>query len=220
MEILTIINWIKQHKNIVKNIILSLVVSISLLFGITTHRENEKLSEELKIANNNIEAYQELSSSQQASNVLYLDMQKLGETKDSVLTKIDNIAKDNEIKSKTILTAATQTQSLDVIQSKKVQQEEKTNLIEILKDTTYSDTIQYNPLTTVVYTIGKDTVRIGLKVDNTQYLYIYKDKHWRYKTFWKRLTHFCWKKDESYKYKIINTNDLLETSDVRVVNAK
>ena len=203
-----------KHSKIVKNAILSLVVGLSILFGVVNCKNNQKLSEELKTANNNIEAYQELQSSQQASRVLYLNMAKLGETKDTILTKMNDVANDNNVKPKTMLTAATQTQDVNVKRSKKIEQDT------ILKDTTYSDTIKYNDLTTISYTIGKDTVSIGLKLNNTQYLYIYKDKHYRYKNFWKRLIRFCWKKDIDYKYKIINTNDLLKTSDVRVVNAK
>lgn len=209
-----------KHSKIVKNTILSLVVGLSILFGVVNCKNNQKLSEELKTANNNIEAYQELQSSQQASRVLYLDMAKLGETKDTILTKMNDVANDNNVKPKTMLTAATQTQDVNVKRSKKVEQDTIHDLVTILKDTTYSDTIKYNDLTTISYTIGKDTVSIGLKLNNTQYLYIYKDKHYRYKNFWKRLIRFCWKKDIDYKYKIINTNDLLKTSNVRVVNAK
>lgn len=220
MTILTIISWIKQHSKIVKNTILSLVVGLSLLFGITTYRANKKLSEELKIANNNIEAYQELNGSQQASGVLQLDMSKLGESKDTILVKVNDTAKANDIKTKSIQTAATQTQSIDVKQSKAIQQDTIRDLITILKDTVYSDTIQYNDQTIVGYTIGRDTVSVALKLNNTQYLYVYKDKQWRYKNFWKRLIRFCWKKDEKFRYKIINSNDLLKTSDVRVINAK
>jgi len=36
-------------------------------------------------------------------------MAKLGETKDTILTKMNDVANDNDVKSKTILTAATQT---------------------------------------------------------------------------------------------------------------
>lgn len=147
-------------------------------------------------------------------------MDKLAQSKDTVLVNMSKTAKVNGIKPKTMLTAATQTQSVNVKESKKVEQDTIHDLVEILKDTIYSDSIKYNDLTTVNYTIGRDTVSIGLKLNNTQYLYIYKDKQWRYKSFWKRLIRFCWKKDEKYKYKIINTNDLLKTSDVRVVNAK
>ena len=78
--------------------------------------------------------------------------------------------------------------------------------------------IQYNKYTTVYYTIGKDTVNIGLNLKNTQYLYTYKQKEYKNKkNFFKRLFTLDFKKVTHYKYKIINTNDLLKTSDVRII---
>jgi len=68
-----------------------------------------------------------------------------------------------KIKPKQLTAAATQTQILDVNDGKGV----GGDLTTILKDTTYSDSIKYNDLTTVYYTIGKDTVNIGLDVRNT-----------------------------------------------------
>jgi hypothetical protein len=53
----TIISWILQHKRIAFETILSLLVALSLSYGITMRNNNKKLTESLKIANNNIEAY-------------------------------------------------------------------------------------------------------------------------------------------------------------------
>jgi hypothetical protein len=74
-----------------------------------------------------------------------------------------------KIKASQVNTAATQTQTLSVKGGKGVEGD----LIEILKDTVYTDSIKYNNLTTVYYTIGKDTVNIGINLKNTQYLYVY-----------------------------------------------
>ena len=75
-------------------------------------------------------------------------------------------------------------------------------------------------LTTVYYTIGRDTVNIGLNLQNTQYLYIYNKREYKNKkSFLRRLFTFDWKKVNKYKYEIVNTNDLLKTSEVRVVES-
>ena len=80
----------------------------------------------------------------------------------------------------------------------------------ILKDTIYSDSIKYNDLTTVYYTIGKDTVSIGLDVKNTQYLYMFNKKIYKNKkSFIKRLLTLDFKKVNRYGYSIVNTNDLV-----------
>ena len=169
------------------------------------------------MAQNNIEAYQgSLAESQQANNVLKLDIESLQYQNDKLLQDLDSVRGELKIKSKQITTAATQTQVLDVNSSKGVQGD----LIEILKDTTYNDSIKYNDLTTVYYTISKDTVNVGLKLENTQYLFVYNKREYKNKkNFLKRLFTLDFKKVDKYKYEIVNTNDLLETSDVRVVES-
>ncbi len=118
-------------------------------------------------------------------------MNKLKEYNDKLVQQIDSVRKKEGIKSKEIQTAATQKQFIDVNKSKGV----GGNIITIIKDSTYKDSIQYNNLTKVYYTIGKDSVNIKLNVDNTQYLYIYKHKEYKNKkNFFQRLFTFDWKK--------------------------
>ena len=214
---IAIMQLIKNNWRMLRNIVLSLLVASSLSFGIFYHNKANKLSEELKIANNNIEAYQDIvNDSQQASGVLKLDMNKLKEYNDKLIQQIDSIRKQNKIKSKELQVAATQKQILDVNKSKGVGDD----IITIIKDSTYNDSIQYNNLTKIYYTIGKDSVNVRLKLDNTQYLYIYKHKEYKNKkNFFQRLFTFDWKKKYVYKYKIHNTNDLLKEDSVRVIES-
>ena len=207
-------NLIANRKTLFKAISW-LSVGLLLLFSITTYKQNKKLTERLEISQNNIEAYQELyNDSQQASNVLKLTVEQLQNSKDSIIQKLDSVRKELKIKPKQVKTAATQTQVINVIKSKGV----KGDIL--IKDTIYTDSIQYNPLTTVRYTIGNDTVSIGLNVENTQYLYIYTTKEYKNKkNFIKRLFTLDFKKIKKYKYKIVNTNDLLKNDDVRVVES-
>ena len=207
-------NLIANRKTLFKAISW-LSVGLLLLFSITTYKQNKKLSESLEMSQNNVEAYQELyNDSQQASNVLKLTVEQLQNSKDSVIQKLDSVRKELKIKPKQVKTAATQTQVINVIKSKGV----KGDIL--VKDTIYTDSIQYNPLTTVHYTIGKDTVSIELNVENTQYLYIYTTKEYKNKkNFIKRLFTLDFKKVKKYKYKIVNTNDLLKNDDVRIVES-
>ena len=214
---IAIMQLIKNNWRMLRNIVLGLLVASSLSFGIFYHNKANKLSEELKIANNNIEAYQDIvNDSQQASGVLKLDMNKLKEYNDKLIQQIDYIRKQNKIKSKELQVAATQKQILDVNKSKGV----GGDIITIIKDSTYNDSIQYNNLTKIYYTIGKDSVNVRLKLNNTQYLYIYKHKEYKNKkNFFQRLFTFDWKKKYVYKYKIHNTNDLLKEDSVRVIES-
>ena len=167
------------------------------------------------MAQNNIEAYQgSLQGSQQANNVLQLHVDELQQYNDKLVHDLDSVRSELKIKPKYVKTAATQTQSINVIGSKKIEKD----IITILKDTTYTDSIKFNDLTTVSYTIGKDTVNIGLDINNTQYLYIYTDKHYKNKkSFLKRLFTLDFKKVTSTKYIVENTNDIIKTDSVRVV---
>lgn len=169
------------------------------------------------MAQNNIEAYQGIvNDSQQANNVLRLDMEMLQQENDKLLNQIDSVREELKIKANQVNTAATQTQTLYVNDGKGV----GGDLTEILKDTTYTDSIKYNNLTTVYYTIGKDTVSVALSLKNTQYLYIYNKKEYKNKkSFLKRLFTLDFKKRKVTRYQIINTNSLLDTSDVRIVES-
>ena len=127
---------------------------------------------------------------------------------------MDSVREELKIKDKQLNTAATQTQVINVNTSKWV----GGDLTEILKDTIYTDSILYNPLTTIKYTIGKDTVSIGLDIRNTQYLFVYTTREYKNKkSFLKRLITFDWKKVTKHKYETQNTNDVIKVEDVRVV---
>ena len=167
------------------------------------------------MAQNNIEAYQgSLQESQQANNVLKLDVNELQTYNDKLVHELDSVREKLNIKPKQLTSAATQTQLINVNSGQGVGGE----LTTILKDTTYSDSIKYNDLTTVYYTIGKDTVSIGINVQNTQYIYMFNKKMYKNKkSFIKRLLTLDFKKVTRYGYSITNTNDLVQTKDVRFI---
>ena len=213
--ITTILKYLLKNRKTLFKAISGLCVGLLLCWGVILHNQNKKLSQSLETAQNNIEAYQELyNDSQQASNVLKLTVEQLQNSKDSILHKLDSVRKELKIKPKQIHTAATQTQVLNVIGSKGV----GGNII--VKDSIYTDSIQYNPLTKVKYTIGNDTVSIAIDLQNEQYLYVYTKREYKNKkNFFKRLFTLDFKKVTKYKYNIVNTNDLLKSKDVRIVES-
>ena len=212
-----LIQTIKKNYKLLLNAVLGLLTAFCLASGIFYHNKANRLSEELKMANNNIEAYQDaLYGSQQASGVLRLDVKKLSEYNDKLVQQIDSVRKIHKVKKNEIQVAATQKQILNVNKSKGV----GGDIITIIKGSTYKDSLQYNPLTKVYYTISKDSVNIKLDVQNTQYLYVYKHREYKNKkNFFKRLITFDWKKKDVYKYKIHNTNDLLKEDSIKIIEA-
>ena len=214
-----ILSWLISHKKIAFKALLSLLVGLLVVFSINIYKQNKRLSKSLEIAQNNIEAYQGiLNGSQQANNVLKLDMSQLRNINDSLIQKIDSVREQLKLKPKVIKTTATQTQTIYVTASKVVRGQDIIKTIQ--RDTVYKDTIQINPLTKVNYTIGKDTVSINLDIKNQQFLYVYKHRQYKNKkSFIKRLFTLDFKKVDMYKYQIVNTNDIIKTSDVRVIEA-
>lgn len=212
-----ILSKIKNNYKTLLNAICGLLIAFCVASGILYHNKANRLSQELKMANNNIEAYQDaLSGAQQASGVLRLDMKKLKDYNDKLVQQLDSVRKTEKLKSKEIQVAATQKQIINVNKSKGV----GGDIITILKDSVYKDSLQYNNLTKVYYTIGKDSVNIKLDVQNTQYLYVYKYREYKNKkNFFKRLITFDWKKKDVYKYKIRNTNDILKEDSIRIIEA-
>lgn len=212
-----ILSKIKNNYKTLLNAICGLLIAFCVASGILYHNKANRLSQELKMVNNNIEAYQDaLSGAQQASGVLRLDMKKLKDYNDKLVQQLDSVRKTEKLKSKEIQVAATQKQIINVNKSKGV----GGDIITILKDSVYKDSLQYNNLTKVYYTIGKDSVNIKLDVQNTQYLYVYKHREYKNKkNFFKRLITFDWKKKDVYKYKIRNTNDILKEDSIRIIEA-
>ena len=211
-------SWLLKHKRLACEAVGALLLALSVYGGVTLYNKNKALSESLEMAKNNIEAYQDIvSGTQQANGVLILQVEELQNSKDKLIQQVDSVRKELGIKAKAVSNAATQTQTILVSKSKGV----GVNLIEILKDTVYTDSIDYNNLTTVYYTIGKDTVDIRLDVKNTQYLYTHKTREYKNKkNFFKRLFTLDFKKVDRYKYKIVNTNDLIKESDIRIIEQK
>ena len=214
-----ILSWLMSHKKIAFKTLLSLLVGLLVVFSINIYKQNKRLSKSLEMAQNNIEAYQGLlNGSQQANNVLKLDMSQLRNINDSLIQKIDSVREQLKLKPKVIKTTATQTYTIYVTASKGVRGQDIIKTIQ--RDTVYKDTIQINPLTKVNYTIGKDTVSVNLDIKNQQFLYVYKHRQYKNKkSFIKRLFTLDFKKVDMYKYQIVNTNDIIKTSDVRVIEA-
>ena len=212
-----ILSKIKNNYKTLLNAICGLLIAFCVESCIFYHNKANRLSQELKMVNNNIEAYQDaLNGAQQASGVLRLDMKKLKDYNDKLVQQLDSVRKTEKLKSKEIQVAATQKQIINVNKSKGV----VGDIITILKDSVYKDSLQYNNLTKVYYTIGKDSVNIKLDVQNTQYLYVYKHREYKNKkNFFKRLITFDWKKKDVYKYKIRNTNDILKEDSIRIIEA-
>ena len=207
--------WLLSHKRIAVEAILSLLVALSFSFGIIVHKKNNRLTESLKMAQNNVEAYRELvNNSRQANRVLQLTVEDFKRTCDKVIQRTKQIVDSVGVKPKQLKLTATVTQTANV---KKV---EKHNL-QLSKDTVCTDSIIYNPETKLYYTINKDSLSTTLSISNQLYLIVYQKKEYiRKKSFIKRLFTFDFKKRNVVSYKFVNSNSLIQQDSVRVVEYK
>ena len=214
---ITALTWLVTNRNKLIQAILGLAVAFLFSWGIILHKQNKTLSESLEMAQNNIEAYQgSLQGSQQANNVLQLTVDQLQNQNDDLIQRLDSVRQELKIKSKHLKTAATQTQVIDVNYGNEI----KDNAVTV-KDSVYTNILKLNDLTTITYSITKDSVNIGLDIRNIQYLYMFTNRHYKNKkSFLKRLFTLDFKKVNSYKYQIKNTNDLIQTDSVRVIEIK
>ena len=120
------------------------------------------------------------------------------------------------IKSKSVSVAATQSQTLNVKESKGVGGDIKITP----KDSILQDSIMFNLYTTAHYTITPDTVAIALDISNDQYLYIYTVREYKNKkNFFKRLFTWDFKKVDKRQYILYNTNDLIKSNNLRIVES-
>ena len=196
--------------------ICGLAVAISIAFNIFLWKTNKELSAGLETAQNNIESYEGvLSNNIEKNRTLTYTVQQLQNSNDKLIQQLDSVIQNNKIKASKVNTAATQTQEIIVTTNRGVKEES----IQINTPTKhYKDSIQFNEYTKVQYDISEDTVSIGLDIRNTQYLYTYKKKEWKNKkSFFKRLLTLDFKKQWKHNYEIINTNDIIHTSNVRVI---
>lgn len=212
----SLLAWILQHKNIAVKAISGLFVGLLLISSIFLYNKNKKLTQSLELASNNIECYQGIVNGEaERNNVLMLSEAQLKQMNDSLIKELNKKAEESKIKTSNINTAATQHQSITVSGCKGV----GVDTIYVNTPTgVYSDSIKFNDFTTVYYDIQSDTVAIQLDIQNTQYLYTYKQRQWKNKkNFLQRLFTLDFKKVWKYNYQIINTNELINTSDVRVI---
>lgn len=196
--------------------ICGLAVAISIAFNIFLWKTNQKLSAGLETAQNSIESYEGIvSNSAEKNRALTYTVQQLQNSNDKLIQQLDSVIQNNKIKLSKVGTAATQTQEIIVTTNRGVKEES----IQINTPTKhYKDSIQFNEYTKVQYDISEDTVSIGLDIRNTQYLYTYKKKEWKNKkSFFKRLLTLDFKKQWKHNYEIVNTNDIIRTSNVRVI---
>lgn len=213
ISLMTIITGIKKYYMI------AVLAILGLLYFQNTNLHKQLIKKENRIEqlDNNLNYYQDrLNGSIEKNRVLSLTVDELKDSKDSLLIEINKFRKQLKLKDKEI--AQTQASVIHLVDTVMY------TLPDSLKQSVDFPVqhISLNEFTTI--DVSRQNAELNIKVDiwNTQVLFIRKRRVYKHKysTGWARFWHFDWKKVPIHEYEIHNTNPLIKTTDVRIVNVK
>lgn len=212
MNIKKIVSFVTTSKVKLIAISISALLFIGGAFFISyTIDRNKKLVSENDRLKNNVSQYESLAAGLYNDNrVLRLFRDDLRHSNDSLIQEIEKIKKSRKSpENKPGSITAGGTTSINA---------NDTVIIDNTVDFKLDTTIYYNEFTKSTIKIEKDSLFSGIKVNNTQVLYVYPQREYvnKYKNGWRRFWNFDYKKTEVVRYELINTNDLIKVDDFRV----
>lgn len=198
------INWLKGNFNIIA------VIIISILTAIFVFQRNQLNKKDIEINRlyNNVQYYEELNDSTKDNNrILQLTIEELNNSKDSIITQLNDVRKQLNIKNKELELVSSQTQEV------------KLDTTIIVNDNDFKYEIKPNNLTSLIIEKKDSILTANLDIKNQQTLFISHKKEYKnqYKNWFRRLLKFDFKKHNVYRYNIVNSNDLIKVTDTRVI---
>lgn len=199
------LKFIVKYANIIK---LAGIMFLSTLLVNQCNSIKKKNAEIDRLTNNTI-AWEEHSNGLKDSNrTLQLTVQELKSSNDSLINHATNLAKELDIKPKTI----------KEIQVVEVEVEKEVEKI-ITRDRDFTEELKLNPLTTI--TVDRNDTILNVKLDfktvQTVIKHSKKEYKKQYNNGWSRFWHFDWRKRTYNTYEVHHTNDLIQVIDTRVV---
>lgn len=192
---------------------IALIVLIGLLLGnnIRLQKKVNTLDEQVATALNNTQTWIDIANERaDKSRVLQLTLDDFKHTNDSLI----KLSKDQQKKLKIKDNQLRQVTSTETII--------RDTITEVIpsKNKDFSIELKPNQLTTIKVARKDSILSHTMEILNHQDLFVYEQKTYRrqYKNWFIRLLHFDFKKDKISKYQIINSNDLIQVIDTRVIN--
>lgn len=190
-----------------------IIIAFSLLFinNIRLQNKVNSLDKELARSINNASTWENIANSNiDNNNTLKLTIQEYKNSNDSLIKVINDQQEKLNIKDNQLYQiTSTETVIRDTIVEKIP-----------INDTDFTIELKPNQLTTITVSRKDSIFTHTMEILNRQDLFIYTKKVYRnqYKNFFQRLIHFDFKKDKINKYQIVNSNDLINVTDTRVIN--
>lgn len=192
-------------------IIIAILIGLLVLNNIRLQKKVNALDKEVAIATSNVQAWMDIANdNKDDARVLQLTLDDYRYANDSLIQVTKDQQKKLKIKDKQLnQLSSTETVIRDTI-TQTIPIEQRDFCVELTP----------NQLTTIKVE-RKDSILVhSMEIFNHQDLFIYEKKVWRrnYKNWFQRLIHFDFKKDKIKNYQIVNSNDLIQVLDTRVIN--
>lgn len=202
--ITNLINWFSKNNKLLAVII---IMIFSAIFVFQHNQLNNKQKEIDRLYNNCL-YYQSISDSTiQNNRVLQLTLDDISNSNDSLVKEIELQRKQLNIKKKEVQQATMQSQTINV------------DTAIIVHNDDFTIDIKPNELTSILISRKDSILSAKLEINNSQTIFITQKKEYKrkYKNWLTRLVHLDFKKINSRQYQIVNSNDLIKTKDVRII---
>lgn len=202
--ITNLINWFSKNNKLLAVII---IMIFSAIFVFQNNQLNNRQKEIDRLYNNCL-YYQSLSDSTVQNNrILQLTIDDITNSNDSLIKEIELQRKQLNIKKKEVQQATIQSQTINV------------DTTIIVHNDDFTIDIKPNELTSILISRKDSILSAKLEINNSQTIFITQKKEYKrkYKNWLTRLLHLDFKKINSRQYQIINSNDLIKTKDVRII---
>lgn len=192
-------------------ILIAVFVGLLLFNNIRLQKKVNTLNKEVATAMNNSQAWMDIANERiEQSRVLQLTLDDFKHANDSLI----KLSKDQQKKLK-----IKDNQLRQVASTKTIIRDTITRVIPS-KNKDFSIELKPNQLTTITVARKDSVLTHTMEILNHQDLFVYENKVYRrqYKNWFQRLIHFDFKKDKISKYQIVNSNNLIQILDTRVIN--
>lgn len=200
-----LISWfISNRKLLAVTIILILSAFLFL-----QHNQLKKKEQEIDKLYNNCLYYENKAAGIAEDNrTLTLTVDDLKQSKDSVVQELLAVQKKLKVKDKELRQLQRQSQVI------------RHDTTVIVRGCDFYKEIKPNSLTSIIINKQDSTLTTKLDIRNDQTLLVTAKREYKrkYKNWFSRLLHFDFKKITNSKYQIHNSNDLIKTSDTRIIN--
>lgn len=199
-----IISWLSKNFKVLA----VFIIGIFAAFIVLQHNQLKDKNKEIDRLNNNILYYQEQQDTLQNDNrVLRLTIDEFKDSKDSIVSQLNNIRKELNIKDKQLEQAQSQTQQIIV------------DTAIVVKQDNFKEVIRPNELTSIIIAKTDSILTAKIDIKNTQTLFLSSKKEYKrqYKNWFRRLLRFDFKKQRVYRYTIKNSNELIKVTDTKLI---